>query len=158
MFLAFLFSTIFIITFLPSYPCFFIIFNRKGFNFLEKLSLTIVVNLSFYILTGYIGFVFAFQITAFYFFVSLSISYFSIIAYVLIKDIRIGSYNFFKSNRFSGKSNYENFSIIKYLKKLIPSNGFLLIIFLILICVFNIVRFEYFLELIHGYISLLANK
>lgn len=144
LFLAFLFSTIFIITFLPSYPCFFIIFNRKGFNFLEKLSLTIVVNLSFYILTGYIGFISAFQITAFYFFVSLSISYFSIIAYILIKDIRIGSYNFFKSNKFSGKSNYENFSFIKYLKKLIPSNGFLLIIFLILICVFNIVRFEYF--------------
>ncbi|MFX1395223.1 MAG: hypothetical protein ACFFAH_16890, partial [Promethearchaeota archaeon] len=144
LFLSFIFSTIFIILFLPSYPVFFVIFKEKGFNFLEKLSLTIVINLSFYILAAYIGFGFGFQITAFFFFASLLISYFSIIAYIIIKDSKYGSYKFLRSNKFFKKRDYENFSLIKYLKKLIPSNGFLLIIFLILICIFNVVRFEYF--------------
>jgi len=50
-----LISTAFIVIFLPFYPLFFIIFRNKNFNFLEKFSLTIVANLTLYILSAYLG-------------------------------------------------------------------------------------------------------
>ena len=42
-----LISTIFMVTLLPSYPIFFVVFRDKEFNLLEKLNLTIVLNLAF---------------------------------------------------------------------------------------------------------------
>lgn len=156
LFFTFLFSTIFLLIFLPTYPLFFVIFKEKDFNSLEKLSLTIVVNLSFYIITAYIGHILGIPITALFFFFTLLISYFSIITYILIKEYRSGIYSFFRSKNLSKKRGYENLSLFNYLKKLFPSNGILLIIFLILICIFNVVRFEYFFGTdpwLHSYIS-----
>ena len=61
--LATILSTIFIILFIPTYPLIFIINREKKFNFLEKLGLTIVLNLCFFIFSGYIGFLFGIPIT-----------------------------------------------------------------------------------------------
>jgi len=143
-FLAFILSTIFIITLIPSYPLFFIVFKDKGFNFIEKLGLTIVFNLCFFILAGYFGFFFGIPLTALYFFVVVLVVYGSIVSYIIVQEYRIGSYYFLKSKNSQKKLNYENFSFSTYLKRKIPSNGILLIVFLILICIYNVVRFQYF--------------
>ncbi|MHA1467524.1 MAG: hypothetical protein ACTSP6_05530, partial [Promethearchaeota archaeon] len=68
-------SSIFIILFLPSYPIFFTIYKKLKFNTLEKICLTIVINLSFYIITGYFGNGLAFALNI-YFFFSLLISFY----------------------------------------------------------------------------------
>ena len=138
--------TLYIVTFLPTYPIFFVIFKEKDFNSLEKLNLTIVSNLSFYILSGYIGYAFGFPITAFFFFIALIVFFISITAYIIINEHINGTYVFLKSQNSSYNKNkiFENSSIKDHFKSIIPSNGFLLFIFLLLICVFNVVRFSYF--------------
>ena len=50
-----LISVIFILLFLPSYPIYFFIFKFENLNLVERLCLTIVTNLSIYILEGFIG-------------------------------------------------------------------------------------------------------
>ena len=50
-----LISVVFILLLLPSYPIYFFIFKFDNLNAVEKLSLTIVTNLSIYILEGFIG-------------------------------------------------------------------------------------------------------
>ena len=57
-------STVFIVVALPTYPLYFIILEKKEFNSLEKLNFTIVSNLAFYILTGYLGYYLGIPITA----------------------------------------------------------------------------------------------
>ena len=61
-------SSIFIILFLPSYPFFFKIYKSVRINALEKIGLTIVFNMSFYIVIGYFGNGLGFNIDANYFF------------------------------------------------------------------------------------------
>ena len=73
------FSTIFTILFLPSYPIFFIILEDLDFNFQEKLGITIVSNLSFYIIVGFIGFCLNLLITFEFFLITLTLTYFSFI-------------------------------------------------------------------------------
>jgi len=136
-------STIFIVTILPTYPIFFIISKNNGFSSLEKLNLTIVINLSFYILTEYIGFFLGFPITALFFFLTLLIFYLSLVSYIIVQEYRNNSYRFIKAQKVN-KINLEKFSLLKYVKSVMSTNGFLLIIFLLLICILNVVRFTYF--------------
>ncbi|MBA7693461.1 hypothetical protein ES703_102043 [subsurface metagenome] len=136
-------STIFTILFLPTYPIFFIIFKGKSFNFLEKLNLTIVINLSFYILTAYIGFFLGFPITDLFFFLTLLIFYLSLVSYIIVQEYRNNKYRFIRAKK-ANKISPEKFSLLKYIKSRMSTNGFLLIIFLLLICVLNVVRFTYF--------------
>ena len=145
-FFVFLFSTIFIVLFLPSYPLFFVVLKDKEFNFLEKLSLTIVCNLSFYILIGYAGFVVGFPLTASFFFFSLVLFYFLIVFYIIFTEKRrnLDSFLKYKALNYLERIDYNDFSFKNYIKNKIPSNGLLLVIFVILICVFNVVRYEYF--------------
>ncbi|MHA2120578.1 MAG: hypothetical protein ACW990_05150 [Promethearchaeota archaeon] len=142
----FLLSTGFIVLFLPSYPIFFIISKNIKFNLLEKLSLTIIISAVFYILSGYLGFIFRIPITGFFFFGVLSITYFSIISFVIYCEITKGSYNFIRSiETFNSiRERAESFSLIRYIKVKIPINGCLLIIFITFICFLNIVRVSIF--------------
>jgi len=80
------FSTIFTLLILPTYPVYFIIFKRMDFNYIEKLSLTIVSNLSFYIIGGFIGFFIGFPITGFFFFLIVLISFFFIFLFIFFAD------------------------------------------------------------------------
>ncbi|MFX1463065.1 MAG: hypothetical protein ACFFBF_08425 [Promethearchaeota archaeon] len=139
--------TVFTILFLPTYPIFFIIFKEKSFNYLEKLSLTIVVNSAFYILMGYIGYILGFLLTKFFFFFSLLIMYFFIIGYISIFELKKNSYTFLRSKDISTikTENLNLLSLLKYFKKIIPFNALLLIIFLFLICILNVVKADYFI-------------
>jgi len=71
-------SSIFMILFLPSYPIFFTIYKNIKFNALEKICLTIVINLSFYIIIGYFGDGIGFALNLFYFFTLLLSFYFAL--------------------------------------------------------------------------------
>lgn len=141
-----LLSTIFIILFLPSYPIFYIIFQKKRFTFLEKLSLTIVIDLIFFIFLGYFGSFLGIPITGGFFFCGIIICYLAILLYIAYFEVKTNKYDFFKVEKIQHANNKraENFSLSKYLKNLIPLNGFFLIIFIFLICILNVVRVSYF--------------
>ena len=126
------FSTIFTLLILPTYPVYFIIFKKMDFNYIEKLSLTIVSNLSFYIIGGFIGFFIGFPITGLYFFLIVFISYFLILIYIIIADYKKKVLDFFKPKELeiNNQHFYANFSIVQYLKDLISLNGILLITFI----------------------------
>jgi len=89
-------STIFTVTLLPTYPIFFVIFKDKEFKLLEKLNLTIVSNLSFYILVGYLGYIIGVPITALFFYVVLFIFFFSITIYIIMAEYKHRKYIFLK--------------------------------------------------------------
>ncbi len=141
-----LLSTIFILLFLPSYPIFYIILKNKDLNFLEKLSLTIVLNAVFYILSGYIGNFLGIPITGFFFFILLITCYLLIILYIIYREVKAGTIGFFKSEKSLDEynRNVREFSLYRYIKNRIPLSGLLLIIFLFLICILNVVRVSYF--------------
>ncbi len=103
--LSVIFCTIYAISLLPTYPIFFILFREKSFNSLEKLNLTIVINLSFYILTAYIGFYLGFPITALFFFLALLIFYLSVIILIIVQELRGHNLNFIKELLFIKSTN-----------------------------------------------------
>lgn len=141
-----LLSTIFIILFLPTYPIFYTILQKKRFTFLEKLSLTIVIDLIFFIFLGYFGSFLGIPITGGFFFCGIIICYLAILLYITYFEVKTNKYDFFKVEKIQHANNKraENFSLSKYLKNLIPLNGFFLIIFIFLICILNVVRVSYF--------------
>ncbi|MFX0077303.1 MAG: hypothetical protein ACFE96_17820 [Candidatus Hermodarchaeota archaeon] len=105
------------------------------FKPLEKLSLTVVFNLSFYIVIGYFGNGFGFVIDAYFFFIVLVVVYCSIGAIILIVNLRKTGRDVLEFNRTSKEllDKYQNFSIYAYLKKKISLNGMLLILFMALL-------------------------
>lgn len=133
-------STGFALLILPSYPIFFIIYKDKKLYFLEKLTITFVLNLSYYIIIGIVGFYLGFALTEWFFFIVLVISYFLIILYIAINDLKSGRFNIFKQkDSLDHKESFiENFSILKYLKKFRISNSVLLIVFMFLISILSI--------------------
>ena len=139
-------STIYCILFLPSYPLFFIIFKEKSYTILEKLGLTLIVNLAFYILLGYFGFIIINEITGIFIYFSTVITFLSIILYIILIEIKTKRYNLFKSYKssFSIDLIRNRISFLNLVKNKIHLNAFLLIIFLLLICFLNIVRFNFF--------------
>ncbi len=136
------FSSIFTILFLPTYPIFFILLKNKALNFREKLMITIVSNLSFYIIIGYIGSYFNLPITFEYFFFTLILTYFSILLIVIFNGYYRGTGFFLKK----GKSldykqiTNEKFSLSNFFKRNFSVNSILLSIFIILICILNVVN------------------
>ena len=141
-----LFSTIYCLLFLPSFPLFFIIFRKKDFNLLEKLSLTIVVNLSYYILVGYLGFFITNEITGYSIYFPMIFTFLSLILYILLVEVKTGRYYLFKSYKSSFPMDFidNNFSLLNLVKKKFCLASFLIIIFLLLNGILNIVRFDYF--------------
>ncbi len=139
-------AMVFVILFLPSYPLFFIIFKKQKFNFLEKLGLTFICNLSFYILIGYFGFLIGFLLTGFFFFFTLIIAFFSIIGYIVFVEVKNGKYHLIKTNKSPEEIREfeKSFSLYNYFKNKISLNQLLLIIFIILLCVYSFIRFDFF--------------
>ncbi len=140
-------STIFTLLFLPTYPIFFIIFKDKNLNILEKLSITIVTNLSFYIIVGISGFYLRFALTEWFFFIIMTVVYLAIIFWILIVDIKRGKFNTFKFDKFSDdKEDFINkFSILNFIRRFRFSNSILLVIFIFLLCIFGILGTSIFI-------------
>jgi len=141
-----LLCSIFTILFLPSYPIFFSLLKDKKFNFKEKISITVVSNLSFYILIGFIGSYLNVPITFNYFLFLLTLSYFSIILVLTFQRIRQrvrGQQDSVQGFENKLKINKE-FSIFNSIKKSFSLTAVLLIIFVILICVLNIIITPFF--------------
>ena len=134
-------SAIFTILFLPTYPIFFVLFRDKNLNFREKLGITIVFNLSFYIIIGYIGSYLNVPITFEYFFFTLVLVYFSIILIAIVHGYYQGMGFFLKNvKRIDYKQlNNDNLSLRAFIKGKISLNAILLSIFIILLCVLNII-------------------
>lgn len=141
-----LLSSIYFILFIPSYPIFFIIFKKKNFTLLEKLSFTLIINLSYYILLGYVSFFIINKITGIFIYYFTIIVFFSIFSYIIIAEIKTQKYKLFLSYKYSLSIEFlsKDFSILKLISNKIHLNGFLLIIFLLLNCILNVVRFDFF--------------
>ncbi len=139
-------SAIYVILFMPSFPIFFIIFRKKNFNFLEKLSLTIIINLSYYIFLGYIGFYATNEVNVHFLYFSMISTFFSIIVYIFFTEIKTKKFILFRPYKIRTQIDfkYKQFSLINLLKLKIKLTSFLLIIFLLLNCILNVVRFDYF--------------
>ena len=136
------FSSIFTILFLPTYPIFFILLKNKVLNFREKLGITIVSNLSFYIIIGYIGSYLNLPITFEYFFFTLILAYFSILLIVIFQGYYRGTGFFLKTvKRLEYKQiSNENLSLSNFIKRNFSLNSILLSIFIILITILNVVN------------------
>jgi len=139
-------SSIFIILFLPSYPIFFAIYKNFKFNTLEKICLTIVINLSFYIIIGYFGNGLGFALNIYYFFSLLLSFYFIllIISLILNKNNKINKKNSSKSKKNYSLDSYEDFSVFEYIKNKLSLNVILLIIFTVLLITALLVNVEIF--------------
>ena len=141
-----LFSTIYCLLFLPSFPLFFIIFRKKDFTLLVKLSLTIVVNLSYYILLGYLVFFITNEITGYSIYFSMIFTFLSLILYIFLVEIKTRKFYLFKSYKSSIPTdfNYDNFSLLNLIRNKIHLTGILLIIFLFLNSILTVVRYDFF--------------
>ncbi|MFX0039521.1 MAG: hypothetical protein ACFFCY_02265 [Promethearchaeota archaeon] len=108
-------------------------------NFLEKLAITIVGNMSFYIVVGISGFYLGFALTNWFFFIILIAFFLIIIFWILIIDIKAGKFNVFKINpSLDERQNFfDNFSVFRFLKRFRFSNSLLLCIFILLLCIFS---------------------
>ncbi len=139
-------ATAFIVLFLPTYPIFFLLIPKKQFNFLEKLALTICVDLAFYILIGYIANSLGIPITGLFFYLSISILYIFFILYSLIKDVKNKEKFFISSENVNNerKKIELKFSLASYVKKKVSLPSLMLFIFLILLSILHSVRFSYF--------------
>ena len=111
-------SSIFIILFLPSYPIFFTFYKKIKFNALEKISLTIVMNLSFYMIIGYFGNGVGYALNMHFFFSVLLCSYFGllIIGYVIKKKFKTVKNLTSPSEKTVSLDSYEDFQVLRYIK------------------------------------------
>jgi hypothetical protein len=128
------------------YPIFFILFNIKQFKFREKLGLTIVSNLSFYIIIGFIGSWLNLAITFEYFLFSMSLVYFIVLLLAIIRGYRKeGLFLWSFSKKFDESYQLSmKFSLRNIIEKNISLNGILLIIFIVLICIMNLFNTIFF--------------
>ena len=140
-------SSGFILLFLPFYPLFFLIYNSKNFNIMEKLTLTIILNISFYILLGFTGYYLNIPLTSFYFIILTGCFYLTLLIIfkiLLIKNSKLRDNKLKLQNEIS-EAKIRDFLLYSYLKKRISRNGFLLVIFIILMIVLDAVRVDYFI-------------
>ncbi len=139
-------SSIFVILFLPSYPIFFTLYKRIKFNTLEKICLTIVINMSFYIILGYFGNGAGFALNIYYFFSLLLSFYFGllIISLILKKTNKVDKTIASESKKNHTLETYEDFQVLEYIKNKLSLNGLLLIIFAVLFITALLVNVEIF--------------
>ncbi|MFX1385416.1 MAG: hypothetical protein ACFFBP_23610 [Promethearchaeota archaeon] len=107
-----------------------------------------MINLSFYILGGYLGYIIGFPITGLFFISIVTITYFFFIFYILIYEIKRKTFYFLRSTDISVSNRKFNDiqSLLTYLKTEIFKNVniLLLIIFLLLTCILYSTRYTYF--------------
>jgi len=133
-------STGFTLLFLPIYPIIFILAKDKNLNFLERLTITIVTNLSFYTIVGIFGFYLGFAITEWFFLTIVIFSYFLFILLSSFFKLKKGESPLFrlKLSHDNREKFTRDFSVFTYIKKFRVSNSVLLIIFLFLVCILGI--------------------
>ncbi len=144
-----LISVIFILLFLPSYPIYFFIFKFENLNLIERLCLTIVTNLSIYILQGFIGNSLKIPLTPL-FFLSLTFYLFIILigSTIIIQIKKNTILSFIKSKTDIDKERfYTDFSILKFIKDILSMNGILLIIFILMFISSDFLKSGYFFGL-----------
>ena len=143
---AVIFSSIFIILFLPTYPLLFVLVKKGGFTTFEKLGLTIVLNSAFYIFLGYFGYWIGILLSGFFFFYGILISFFIIVCYIVFNEFKNETYIFIRPKKLKVNKieRLEQFTILEYLKNKISLNVLLLVGFISLICVLNIIKFGIF--------------
>lgn len=126
-------NSIIVLLFLPSFPLYFLVLKLNHTSNLEKCGYTFATNLSFYILTGYLGFLIGIPLNSFYFFFSVVIIYCTLISIFLLLIVRR------KVNKENGESRDESnlisqstFSMKSYVIEYFKTNlnSILLIIFL----------------------------
>jgi hypothetical protein len=141
-------NMILVILFLPFYPLFY--WFTKRFKFLskytslERLAFTIIFNLSTYILIGYFSGMLGIPITGSYFFINIVILYsIQLIAYITIS---LKSNTSLINKKYQVLSEEElpigKFSILNSIKEKATLNNILLGIFVLFICIFDIVRVD----------------
>ncbi|MBY9007017.1 MAG: hypothetical protein KGD63_09675 [Candidatus Lokiarchaeota archaeon] len=114
---------------------------------MERLTLTIIVNLSFYIIIGYFGSFTGLAITSYYYVIMTIITFTVIFIYSLIQ-LQNSNYQGFLTVEKNSKEYTDfcdNFSLLNFIKRKISFNHLLLIIFLFLICIFNLFSASIFL-------------
>jgi len=137
----------FMLTMIPLFPLFFIVFKKKGFYILKNLIITMTVNLSYYILIGVFGFYLNIPLNGAYFLYCSMILFFSIYGVNLlikVKNHQEFNYKFKKidNNRLNSTS---HLFIFKFIKNRITTNGLLLIGFFVLMIVLDHVRRDIFI-------------
>ena len=139
-------SSIFVILFLPSYPIFFTLYKSIKFNTIEKICLTIVINMSFYIILGYFGNGVGFALNIYYFFSLLLSFYFGllIMSLILKKTNKVDKTLASESKKNHSLETYEDFQVLEYIKNKLSLNGLLLIIFAVLFITALLVNVEIF--------------
>ncbi|MHA2126194.1 MAG: hypothetical protein ACW99E_12905 [Promethearchaeota archaeon] len=134
--------SVFTILFLPTYPIFFVLLKKTRFKPAEKLGLTIVLNSAFYIFLGYIGYWVNIPLTGFFFFYFTLIFYFLLVIYITLTEWKKGEIIFFRGKE--SELELEKIYLWKILKKRISITSILLVTFIVLVCIFNVIRFNYF--------------
>ncbi len=139
-------SANFAILFLPTYPLIFLVLKNNLYHFREKLGIVIVLNLSFYIIIGFIGSWINLPITFEYFFFIMLLTYFSLVLITIFFSYRRGTTLFFKKAENIGFKRLieEKSSLYRYIIKYVSLNGILLFIFIGLICILNLVNTSIF--------------
>lgn len=139
-------STAYVLLLLPSYPIYFLSEKFECFNSLEKIGLTIITNLSIYILAGVFGQYLTIPLIPLYFFSITFCLYmiFIINSVILTKKVAPVHDLQTKMKKIEKEVFISNFSIRKLLKKYISLNQLLLIIFIFLFILLDFVRDSYF--------------
>jgi len=141
-----LISVTFILLLLPSYPIYFFIFKFDNLNLVERLSLTIITNLSIYILEGFVGHSLKIPLTPLFFLSFTFYLFIILIGFTVFFQIKKNTLSvFLKSKTDIDKERfYSNFSILKFVKESLSINGILLIVFILMYISLDFLRGGYF--------------
>jgi hypothetical protein len=141
-----LISVIFILLILPSFPIYFFIFKFENLKLIERLCLTIVTNLSIYILEGFIGNSLKIPLTPLFFFSLTFYLFIILIGSTIIIQIKKNTIlSFIKSKTEIDKERfYTDFSILNFIKDILSINGIILIIFIFMFISSDFLRSGYF--------------
>lgn len=145
--ISLLFAGIFTILCLPAYPIYFMILKDKEFTILVRIMLLIITNCSFYILVGYIAYFINIPITEQYFFILNCLITFILFIIGFGLNYKMQSILIQKSNhkKTNTSKKEQNLFCLKFLKENLSKNSVLLVIFIFLLCLFDIIRVGFFL-------------
>ena len=138
--------TAFVLLFLPTYPIFFFIAKYNGFKLLEKISLTIITNLSFYIISGIIAQDLNAPLVPVYFFSFTFYLYSGLVVFSFFLGSRFMQVNILqiKMSEISQEQFISTISIKSLFKKYFSLNQGLLILFIFLFIILDYVRGGFF--------------